>query len=408
MAKTKTEQLALLWESQDHPIHWFDPSDIEPWPGLNPRRHFDEKKIDELADSIKKNGVLQNIVVQNGTDHIIAGESRWRACKKAGVKIPARVVDVSESEALKIAMLENLHRNSLTPMEEARGFERMLKLDKTLTQQKVAKELGLSQSVIAARLALLDLPEQIQTLIELGTLPASLARDYLYAWTKETPAKRTRFFSTLVQLINTRPDVTDPVTVIWLKPVVQKLKDTIGMTAKAKTPAKPAKKGKKKPARENLRKDASAGTKKALNALTPDDHEEEPPAADSVLSASEDDSKERDDDADDGASSIVADRLEPEPEPVIYRAVGGLIGALLPLLAEHSLSLTFAKVSAEGDELPVGQEPDVYVVVAPKSTVSRKEISPLAFTAVPSHIEQRLIEDLPAYIEQLTPKAEAA
>lgn len=171
------------------------PAELEPWPGLNPRKHFSEERIREIAASIADHGVLQNLVVTDvdGRYWIVAGETRWRGAQlaEAGcpeielepteVELPCRVLPLVEGEALALAMLENLQRQSLTAVEEARGFQRLIELNRW-TQAKLAEEMlgdHRRQSYVAHRLRLLELPEAVLDLIEAGHLQHSHARDYL-------------------------------------------------------------------------------------------------------------------------------------------------------------------------------------------------------------------------------------
>ena len=146
-------------------------SDLRPNP-YQPRKQFDDESLDELKESIIQHGILQPIIVRKslkGYD-IVAGERRYRAAKLAGKEtVPAIVRDLSESLMREIALLENLQREDLSPLEEALAYDSLLKhLD--LTQEQLAKRLGKSRPHIANHLRLLTLPESIQNLIAEGTL----------------------------------------------------------------------------------------------------------------------------------------------------------------------------------------------------------------------------------------------
>lgn len=132
---------------------------------FQPREMFDDNALQELAQSIKEHGVIQPIIVRKVGDkyEIIAGERRFRASHLAGKEtIPALVRDIDDKEAAKIALLENLQRSNLTPIEEAKTYQTILKLD-NITQEELAQNLGKSQSTIANKLRLLTLDEEVQT-----------------------------------------------------------------------------------------------------------------------------------------------------------------------------------------------------------------------------------------------------
>jgi len=143
-----------------------------------PRKRFNEEAMAELADSIKAVGVIQPILVhENGTRYtIIAGERRWRAARLAGLtEIPAIVRDWDEVRRLEAALIENLQRDDLNPIEEARGINRLME-QCGLTQEAAAERLGRSRPAVANLLRLLTLPGQILSLLEEGKLSAGHAR----------------------------------------------------------------------------------------------------------------------------------------------------------------------------------------------------------------------------------------
>jgi len=147
-----------------------------------PRRNFDREALASLADSIAANGVLQPIIVREGVAgmySIIAGERRWRASKLAGLsEIPAVVVDADEFAAAKIAMIENLQREDLNPMEEALGYRDLME-NYSLTQENLSVHIGKSRSAIANSLRLLDLPDEVLEMIASGELSAGHGRTLL-------------------------------------------------------------------------------------------------------------------------------------------------------------------------------------------------------------------------------------
>ena len=131
---------------------------------FQPREIFDERPLKELAVSIKEHGVIQPIIVRevNGKYEIIAGERRYKASALAGLtKIPAIVRDLDDKETSKVALLENLQRKNLNPVEEAKTYQKILELDE-MTQEELAKTMGKSQSAVANKIRLLSLPEEIQ------------------------------------------------------------------------------------------------------------------------------------------------------------------------------------------------------------------------------------------------------
>ena len=146
-----------------------------------PRTDMDEEGIAELADSVQKVGVLQPVIVRPYGDgyQIIAGERRWRAARLAGLeRVPVRVLNISEAESLELALIENLQREDLNPIEEARGYRRLL-TEHQMTQAELADKVSKSRSAITNALRLLDLPEEIQGHVYEGRLSAGHARTIL-------------------------------------------------------------------------------------------------------------------------------------------------------------------------------------------------------------------------------------
>lgn len=146
-----------------------------------PRTDIDEDRVEELADSIKKVGVLQPVIVRPLGDkyQIIAGERRWRASRIAGLeKIPVRVLATDETVSLELALIENLQREDLNAIEEARGYRHLL-AGHQMTQAELADKVSKSRSAITNALRLLDLPEEVQDLVYAGKLSAGHARAVL-------------------------------------------------------------------------------------------------------------------------------------------------------------------------------------------------------------------------------------
>ena len=148
---------------------------------LQPRTEMDEGSIAELADSIEKVGLLQPIIVRPLGDgyQIIAGERRWRAAKVAGLeRVPVRVLTTTEVESLEIALIENLQREDLNAIEEARGYRRLL-AEYQMTQAELADKVSKSRSAITNALRLLDLPDEVVDLVYSSKLSAGHARAIL-------------------------------------------------------------------------------------------------------------------------------------------------------------------------------------------------------------------------------------
>jgi ParB family transcriptional regulator, chromosome partitioning protein len=147
-----------------------------------PRKNFDEDGLNELADSIRAHGVIQPIVVQPLPDsffQIIAGERRWRASQRAGLlRMPAVIREVGTESSLEIALIENLQREDLNPIEEAQAFEKLI-VDLGLTQEEVAKRVGKSRATITNTLRLLRLPPEVQAWISENKLSTGHAKALL-------------------------------------------------------------------------------------------------------------------------------------------------------------------------------------------------------------------------------------
>jgi ParB family chromosome partitioning protein len=147
-----------------------------------PRKNFDEEGLNELADSIRAHGVIQPIVVQPLPDsffQIIAGERRWRASQRAGLlRMPAVIREIGTESSLEIALIENLQREDLNPIEEAQAFEKLI-VDLGLTQEEVANRVGKSRATITNMLRLLRLPNEVQLWIGENKLSTGHAKALL-------------------------------------------------------------------------------------------------------------------------------------------------------------------------------------------------------------------------------------
>ena len=169
-------------DPQGQNIRMLSIADIKPHPA-QPRRHFDEAKLDELARSIAERGVLQPIVVRKqGTGYqIVAGERRWRASQRARLhEIPALVRDFTDTETLEIAIIENIQRADLNAIEEAEAFQKLV-AEFGHSQEELGKIVGKSRSHVANLLRLLDLPETIRNEVAEGNLTMGHARALITA-----------------------------------------------------------------------------------------------------------------------------------------------------------------------------------------------------------------------------------
>ena len=146
-----------------------------------PRQNFKEEKLEELANSIKKNGIIQPIAVrpvksETGKYEIIAGERRWLAAQRAGLhEIPVTILDLSDVESLEVAIVENIQRDDLNPIEEARGYKRLNEEFK-YDHESISKLMSKSRSHISNTLRLLTLPRDVVAMLEEGTLTSGQAR----------------------------------------------------------------------------------------------------------------------------------------------------------------------------------------------------------------------------------------
>ena len=151
---------------------------------LQPRKHFDKDSLEELTNSIKKQGVIQPIVVRpdkssEGKYEIVAGERRWLASQNAGLhEVPVVILNIDDVKSLEFAIVENVQRQDLNPIEEARGYQRLIN-DFNYNQEKLSQFIGKSRSYIANSLRLLSLPEEVLLMVEQGNLSAGHARSLI-------------------------------------------------------------------------------------------------------------------------------------------------------------------------------------------------------------------------------------
>lgn len=155
----------------------------------NPRRSFDADQLEELTNSVREKGIMSPLLVRPTTDpnvfELIAGERRWRAAQKAGLHdVPVIVRDVDDKEALELAIIENVQRADLNPLEEAMGYGQLIE-QFDYTQQDLAQVIGKSRSHVANTMRLLRLPEDVKSMVASGTLTAGHARTLI---TVEDPA----------------------------------------------------------------------------------------------------------------------------------------------------------------------------------------------------------------------------
>lgn len=163
-----------------------------------PRKSFDEAALAQLADSIRQHGIIQPLTVRklaSGYYQIIAGERRWRAARLAGLKeVPALVIEADDRKAAELAMIENLQREDLNPIEEAAGYQTLIQ-QYHMTQEEAAARVGKSRSAVANTLRLLDLAPAVQKQVKAGALSAGHAR----ALVPLSPALQTRAADAIIQ-----------------------------------------------------------------------------------------------------------------------------------------------------------------------------------------------------------------
>ncbi|MGW8459353.1 ParB/RepB/Spo0J family partition protein [Bacillus atrophaeus] len=229
MAKGLGKGFNALFNVSEETVEEIKISELRPNP-YQPRKTFDDESLAELKESVLQHGILQPIIVRKslkGYD-IVAGERRFRAAKLAGLDtVPAIVRELSESLMREIALLENLQREDLSPLEEALAYDSLLKhLD--VTQEQLAKRLGKSRPHIANHLRLLTLPEEIQQLIAGGTLSMGHGRTLL-------GLKNKNKLQPLVQKV-----IAEQLNVRQLEQLIQQLNQDVSRETKKKEPPKDA------------------------------------------------------------------------------------------------------------------------------------------------------------------------
>lgn len=215
-----------------------------------PRTNFDEEDLKELSNSIKREGLIQPILARempDGTYQIIAGERRWQASKKAGLKtVPIQVKNVDDEKALELALIENIQRTDLNPIEEAYAYKRLMERNK-MTQADIAQAVSKGRSTIANALRLLELPEEAQKLLFEDQITAGHARAILSVPSKEGRLTLTqklvdnklsvRDTEQLARLMSNKPEKgtkREPVPALY-KSVARALKASLGTPVKVKS-----------------------------------------------------------------------------------------------------------------------------------------------------------------------------
>lgn len=218
-------------------------SDIEPRRD-QPRKTFDPESLSSLADSIAANGLIQPIIVRPSESSalysIVAGERRWRAARMAGLsEVPVVIIDADDRKAAEYALVENIQREDLNPIEEAEGLKSLIE-DYNLTQEQAAKRVGKSRAAIANALRLLELPDEVISLVGHKSLSAGHARALLGLNDKTLipDAAKTivdhelsvRAAEELIKKLNSKPDPkkNDPVADSYYSSLEQKLTESLG------------------------------------------------------------------------------------------------------------------------------------------------------------------------------------
>ncbi len=213
---------------------------------FQPRKGFDERSIEELAQSIKENGIIQPIVVRkNGAEYeIIAGERRWRAAQRVGLSsVPIIIKDVTDRQVLELALVENLQREDLNPIDEANAYDQLIS-DFGLTHEEISARIGKERSTITNQLRLLKLPEEVKQALISGEITAGHARallgmsssikakDVLDAIKKERLSVRKT--EKLVQKLSSQKEKSARLIIpdFYLNHVTDELKKTLGTRVK--------------------------------------------------------------------------------------------------------------------------------------------------------------------------------
>jgi len=215
---------------------------IRPNP-YQPRSEFDPKDIESLAESLKKDGLLQPVVIRPagaGFYQIVAGERRWRATKLAGLsRVPVIIREVEDQKMLELALVENIQRRDLNPMEKARAFRQLMTLN-SWTQEQLADSLGMARPTVANFIRLLDLPVEVQEAVSRGTVSMGHARALLAVVQRAAMMQLLKKIVTedlsvraLEKLVTTRPagaaSKSSKKVEPWIQEFEQKLMDKLGV-----------------------------------------------------------------------------------------------------------------------------------------------------------------------------------
>lgn len=348
-----------------------DPEDIQPYPDVNPREHFDEDKQARLADNIAaQGGNIEPGVVTEGPGRpdgpdwwLVTGERRWRACRAKGLRFNAVFrPGLSYQEAIELAGIENLHRADLTAIEEARWFAKMIDPHGgKKTQAEVAEIRGVDQSTISNTLRLLELPDAIQDLIEQGKLAPTNARDLLLPWMKEDQAIREKFFRIVAQQLDFGVTTGQHMSKPWLKDMVERV-GKIAKPAPAPKPAPAAKPAAKKetPAKKEPTEPKPQEEPTAEAGEAPGDvGAEEARFSDPEPAPAETDPAPVDEPADENVERQKA--AAPPHQPVEVDFEVGVVGVAAQTLGDaiHHLTLTLQRHPSDAGQF--------FVTVLPKS-----------------------------------------
>lgn len=174
------DDISSISEAKENSIIEININDIEPGMG-QPRTNFDKEKIEQLAESIKEHGIIQPLIVrkEGKVYRIIAGERRWRAARVAGLKkVPVIEKEATDREVIELALIENIQREDLNPLEEALAYERLIN-EYELTQEELSKIVSKSRPLITNKMRLLDLPDEVKVMVTNGEIAEGHARTLL-------------------------------------------------------------------------------------------------------------------------------------------------------------------------------------------------------------------------------------
>lgn len=236
--------------SAAEPASTMEINTIRPNP-YQPRSEFDTKEIESLAESLKKDGLLQPVVVRPagaGFYQLVAGERRWRAAKLAGLsRVPVVIREVEDKKMLELALVENLQRRDLNPMEKARAFRQLMTLN-SWTQEQLADALGMGRPTVANFIRLLDLPVEVQEAVSRGTISMGHARALLAVGQRGTMMQFLKKIMAedlsvraLEKMVTLKPEegAPKPSSKVepWIAEFEQKLMDKLGVRVQIKPDA---------------------------------------------------------------------------------------------------------------------------------------------------------------------------